>query len=486
MTPKTRTESDTMGPIEVPADAYYGAQTERARRNFAVDLHGRGPVGICGEGLPRRILAALAQIKGAMAAEHAARGLLQPDVAAAIEKAAAEVVEGSLDDHFVVDVFQTGSGTSSNMNVNEVLARRASELLGTGTATGTGAPAVHPNDDVNRGQSSNDVFPSAVQWALAQAIHEDLVPALTRLAEGYFQLAERTWDDIKTGRTHLMDAMPIRYGQVFGGHARQLEAARDRLTAALPGLLELPLGGTAVGTGVNAQPGVARAVCRRLGQGRDLEPRETENHFGTPSCMDAVVHASGAMRDFATTLYKLANDVRWMASGPSTGLRELRLPMLQPGSSIMPAKVNPVACESVLMLCAHVIGADAAVAFANTQGQFELNTMLPLIGRNTVESAEQLARGCVLFLERCVQGLEVTGVGREQVAANPILATALTPEIGYERAARLAKAAAASGRPILDVAREQTDLPEERLRALLDPAALCGMDGRARPADEDS
>ncbi len=462
-----RTEKDTMGEVEVPASAYYGAQTERARQNFPI---GGGPI-------PAPVIRALGLVKGAAAAVNVESGGLDAKLGDAIGRAADEVAENRLDEHFVVDVFQTGSGTSSNMNANEVIANRACELLG----EPLGSKAVHPNDHVNRGQSSNDVFPSATQLGLALVVLERLLPEMVMLADRFHELADATFDDVKTGRTHLMDAMPIRFGQEFRGYGAQVDRAMGHIARALDELCELPLGGTAVGTGVNADPGFASEVCARLAERTGLERiRETTDHFQAQSCLDAVVLASGALRGFASALYKVANDVRWMASGPLNGIAEVRIPAVQPGSSIMPGKVNPVICEAVLMVCGQVFANDAAVAFGNSQGQFELNTMIPFLARNSIESASLLAGACHALRERCLAGLEVTEAGPEKVARNPVLATALNEAIGYDAAAAIAKEAARTGRTVREVALERTDLGAERLDELLDPARLCGDSGRER------
>ncbi len=466
MSDKVRIERDTMGEVEVPAHAYYGAQAERARRNFPIS----------GGGIPPQVIRGLGLIKGAAAAVNAEIGKLDGSLAESIQQAAAEVAANRLDAHFVVDVFQTGSGTSSNMNSNEVIANRACQIRG----DDLGSKAIHPNDHVNMGQSSNDVFPSATQLGIALAIREQLLPAMGRLAECLHDLADNTFSDIKTGRTHLMDAMPVRQGQQFRGYANQVERGARRIEATLADLCELPLGGTAVGTGVNAAPGFAGKVCAKLAAETGLDVRETDDHFQAQSSLDAVVHASGALRAFASALYKVGNDVRWMASGPLNGLAELRIPAVQPGSSIMPAKVNPVICESVLMLCGQVFANDSAVAFGNSQGQFELNTMMPFLARNAVESAVILANGCDMFRERCLEGAEVTEQGAKMVQMNPILATALNEAVGYETAAKIAKESAASGRTVKEVALECTELSGEELDGLLDPAKLCGDGGSAR------
>ncbi|MEO0478444.1 MAG: class II fumarate hydratase [Planctomycetota bacterium] len=463
-----RTEKDTMGEVRVPADAYYGAQAERARQNF--------PIG--GGGIPAVVIRALGLLKGAAAAVNESLGQLDAEKSQAIQEAAGQVAKNELDRHFVVDVFQTGSGTSSNMNSNEVIANRATEILG----GALGSKLVHPNDHVNMGQSSNDVFPSATQLGLALAVKEQLLPQMRKLSDCLHQLADDSFDSVKTGRTHLMDAMPIRYGQEFRGYASQVDRAIERIGHALDQVCELPLGGTAVGTGVNAHPEFASKVCAKLSEDLSLpQLLETSDHFQAQSSLDCVVHLSGALRGFATAFYKIGNDVRWMASGPLNGLNELAIPAVQPGSSIMPAKVNPVICESVLMLCGQVFANDSAVAFGNSQGQFELNTMMPFIARNAVESVVILANGCAMFRERCLEDLEITETGGKLVEMNPILATALNAEIGYETAAAIAKESAKTGRTVKEIAKEKTDLSDEQLNDLLDPAKLCGDGGQSRP-----
>jgi len=466
MSESFRVEKDTMGEVKVPKDAYYGAQTARARDNFPIS----------GAGIPQLVVRALGMLKGAAAEVNAELGELPKDIADAVAEAAAAVTAGKLDAHFVVDVFQTGSGTSSNMNANEVIANRASEALG----KQAGSKAVHPNDHVNRGQSSNDVFPTAVQLGLALAVKDQLLPQMEQLADCLHGIADRTFGKVKTGRTHLMDAMPIRYGQEFRGYAGQVERCRSRIQAAYEDLLEVPLGGTAVGTGVNAHPEFAGLVCKRIAKKHGVELRETSNHFQGQSSLDAVVNMSGALRGFASALYKISNDIRWMSSGPLCGLGELKIPAVQPGSSIMPAKVNPVICESVLMLCAQVMGNDVVVGLGNSQGQFELNTMFPLMARNSIESAQLVANGCMTLRERCLLGIEVTDAADAQVQRNPILATALNAAIGYETAAKIAKEAAATGKTVRELAEAMTDLSPKELDQLLDPGGLCGEWGKNR------
>lgn len=462
MSESFRSEKDTMGVVRVPAGALYGAQTTRAIENFPLS----------GRGLPVAVIRSLGRIKAAAAIVNARAGLLDLGLARVIEQAAIEVAEGRHDDQFPVDVFQTGSGTSSNMNANEVIANRAAILLGKPPGTN----ALHANDHVNLGQSSNDVFPAAVHLALLACAGGQLLPAMTSLAATLHDFADRTFDVIKTGRTHLMDAMPIRMGQEFRGHACQVDNAVQRLGQAMAGLRDLPLGGTAVGTGANSWPGFGAAVCAILGERWGEVVRETPAHFQAQSSLDAISHASGVMHTFATALYKITNDVRWMAS---SAIQELRLPAVQPGSSIMPAKQNPVVCEAVLMVCAQVFGNDTVVAFGNSQGQFELNTMMPVMARNALESAHLLTGACEV-LGRCMQGAEVGEAVGAAARSNPVLATALNPHIGYEAAAAIARLAASSGRSVLDIARERTKLDPALLEDLLDPAKLCGEWGRQR------
>ena len=461
MSQKFRNEKDTMGEMQVPATAYWGAQAERARRNFPVS----------GQGIPPLVIRALGILKGAAAEVNHELRALAPELAQAIQQAAGEVATNTLDAHFVVDVFQTGSGTSSNMNANEVIANRACEILG----KPLGSKHVHPNDHVNMGQSSNDIFPTAVHLAVALGMQERLVPAMTRLIEQLRRLAARNFDEVKTGRTHLMDAMPIRFGQEFEGYAGQVERGLARIQQCLADVCEVPLGGTAVGTGVNADPKMAGRICAKIAARHGVALRETSNHFQAQSSLDAIVHASGGLRAFATGLFKLANDVRWMSS---SSLGELKIPEVQPGSSIMPAKVNPVICEAVMMLCGQVLANDVAVAFGNSQGNFELNTMMPLIARNVVEAVLLLANGCDMFREFCLAGAEVTQEARKRVHKNPILATALNQAIGYEAAAKIAKQAAAEGLPVREIAARETRLAAAELDRLLDPARLCGEWGR--------
>jgi fumarate hydratase, class II len=455
-----RVERDSMGELRVPESAYYGASTERARRNFPIsDLR-----------LPRRFIRALAQIKGAAAIVNAELGLLDARLANAIVRACEEVEGGQHDREFVVDVFQTGSGTSTNMNANEVIANRANELLG--GARGAKSP-VHPNDHVNLCQSSNDVIPSAIQLSALVAIREELIPALDVLRQALSAKAEEWMPVIKTGRTHLQDATPIRLGQEFQGYAGQVQRALRRLEGACLELSELPLGGTAVGTGINSHPEFARRVCAHLSRTAGVTVKETDNHFQAQATLDAVLAAAGALRTVAVSLYKIANDVRWLASGPRAGLGELALPEVQPGSSIMPGKVNPVIVESLLMAVAQVLGNDLTIAIAAQSGSiFELNLMMPVAAYDLLQSITLLANSAQNFAQQCVSGLRATGQGPTMVERGLMLATALAPALGYDRAAAIAKEALDSGRTIREIAAERSGLEPEELDRLLDPARM--------------
>jgi len=450
-----RIERDSMGEIQVPDDAYYGASTQRAVENFPISNLRFG----------RRLIAALGMIKGAAAEENGARGIIATEIGAAIRTAAEEVVAGTHDHQFVLDVFQTGSGTSSNMNANEVIANRAAELLG----EARGGKKVHPNDHVNAGQSSNDVIPAAIHVAAVAALREDTIPALERLAGALNDKAEEFDHIVKTGRTHLMDATPIRLGQEFSGYAAQVRLGVRRLEAVLPGLEELALGGTAVGTGINTPPGFAAAVIARMAERTGYPFREADNHFEAQAAKDAAVFASGALKTVAVSLFKIANDLRWLGSGPRTAIGELNLPATQPGSSIMPGKVNPVMAESVMQVVAQVIGNDAAVTWAGANGNFELNVMMPVLAHNLIESAELIASVSDAFREKCVEGLQAN----EERAAmlldqNITVVTALAPKIGYDKAAEIAKKAFASGKGVREVALELSGLSAEELDRALD------------------
>lgn len=450
-----RIERDSMGEVKVPEDALYGAQTQRAKENFPIsDLR-----------FPRRFIQALGAIKLEAANVNHELGLLDGRIKDAIVAAAEEVVEGRLDDQFVLDVFQTGSGTSTNMNANEVISNRAIEILG--GERGSKDP-VHPNDHVNKGQSSNDVIPTAIHLSALLAVNEDLIPALEGLQRALEEKAREFDDVVKTGRTHLQDATPIRLGQEFQGYAGQIERGIERVRKAAEGLSEVALGGTAVGTGVNTHPEFASRVCERLSRRFGIEIRETGNHFQAQSAMDAAVFASGAMKTVAASLMKISNDIRWMGCGPRAGFAEIALPELQPGSSIMPGKVNPVIAESVTMVCAQVYGDDATIALAGQSGNFELNVMLPVIAHNLLEEITLLANASANLTTRCVTGIKATERGPELVEKGLMLATALAPEIGYDKAAEIAKEAYRTGKTIRELAREKTDLSEEKLAELLD------------------
>ncbi|HUA30139.1 MAG TPA: class II fumarate hydratase [Streptosporangiaceae bacterium] len=456
-----RVEHDSMGEVLVPADALWGAQTQRAVENFPVS----------GERLPRELIGALASIKGVSAAVNGELGVLEPDMARAIHDAAADVSRGNYDDQFPIDVFQTGSGTSSNMNANEVIATLASRALGR---------RVHPNDHVNASQSSNDVFPSAIHLAAARMIKRSLLPALDHLAAALDAKAAEFASVVKSGRTHLMDATPVTLGQEFGGYAAAVRHGAERAGAALPDVGELPLGGTAVGTGLNAPPGFAGAVIARLAADMDLPLTEARNHFEAAGARDALVAASGALRAVAVSLFKICNDLRLMNSGPRTGLAEVQVPDLQPGSSIMPGKVNPVICEAVCQVCAQVIGNDTAVAFGGGAGNFELNVMMPVIAKNLLDSVGLLASVSRLLADRCVSGITTDPARLRRLAeSSPAIVTALNPFIGYEAAASVAHEALASGKTIREVviARgyvARGELTEEQLDSALDVLAMTG------------
>ena len=454
-----RIEHDSMGEVLVPEDALWGANTQRAVENFPVS----------GERLPRELIGALASIKGAAATVNGRLGVLEPDMAEAIHDAAAEVARGDYDDQFPIDVYQTGSGTSSNMNANEVIATLATRRLGR---------PVHPNDHVNASQSSNDVFPSAIHIAAARLIKQSLLLALDRLAAALDGKAREFADVVKSGRTHLMDATPVTLGQEFGGYAAAVRHGAERIAEALPDIGELPLGGTAVGTGLNAPRGFAPAVIARLAEDMSLPLTEARDHFEAAGGRDALVAASGVLRSIAVSEYKICNDLRLMNSGPLTGLAEIRVPDLQPGSSIMPGKVNPVICEAVCQVCAQVIGNDAAVAFSGAAGNFELNVMMPVMGQNLLDSIRLLSSASRLLADRCVDGI-VADVERMRrfAESSPSIVTALNRFLGYEAAAAVAHEALATGKTIREVVIsrghvERGDLTEEQLDAALDVLAM--------------
>jgi fumarate hydratase class II len=451
-----RIERDTMGELAVPADAYYGVQTARAVENFPISSLR----------FPRDFIRALGLIKWAAAGVNASLGLIDKKIADAIRKAARDVVNGRWDREFPLDIFQTGSGTSTNMNANEVIANLASELLG----GKRGSKLVHPNDHVNLGQSSNDVIPTAIHVAAMEMIERDLLPALARLHRALAAKAREFDKIVKIGRTHLADATPIRLGQEFGGYARQIELALGRARQAQAALSELALGGTAVGTGLNTHPEFSGKVISVLSKEIGCTLKEAGNHFEAQSAQDSVVQASGELRTIAVSLMKIANDLRWLGSGPRCGLGEIVLPETQPGSSIMPGKVNPVIAESVTMVAAQVIGNDVTITVAGQAGTFELIVMLPVMAYNLLQSIELLARVSENFAARCVEGITADEARcRNSIEQSLAMCTALAPEIGYEAAAKIAKEAYRTGKTVREVALSQKVLPEARLNALLDP-----------------
>ena len=456
-----RIEHDTMGEVRVPTNALYAAQTQRAVENFPIS----------GRGLSSHHIAALAQIKRAAAIANAELGVLDRSVADAIVSAAEEVIAGRHDDQFPIDVFQTGTGTSSNMNTNEVVATLASQRLGS---------KVHPNDHVNASQSSNDVFPSSIHIAAVQAITDELIPSLDVLAASLQAKSEEWTDVVKSGRTHLMDATPITLGQEFSGYATQVRYGIDRVRAALPRLAELPLGGTAVGTGINTPEGFSARVIELIAEHTGLPLVEAQNHFEAQAAQDSLVETSGALRTIAVSLTKIANDLRWMGSGPRTGIGELSLPDLQPGSSIMPGKVNPVLPEATVMVAAQVIGNDAAIAFAGAQGNFDLLVMLPVMARNLLESITLVGNVSKVLAERCVDGLVANVERCRQLAeSSPSIVTPLNRIIGYEAAAKIAKHSVKANLTVADAVRdlgyvERGEITEEQLSKALDVTTMTG------------
>ena len=449
-----RLEHDSMGDVRVPKAAKYQAQTQRAVENFPIS----------GTTVERSLISALAAIKGAAAAENARLKIVDRKVADAIRSAAEEVAAGQWDGEFPIDVFQTGSGTSTNMNMNEVLATLATERLGS---------KVHPNDHVNASQSSNDVFPSAIHLAAATEIQDSLIPGLNHLAKALRKKSRQFKSVVKSGRTHLMDATPVTLGQEFGGYAAAVEHGVERLEACLPRVAELPLGGTAVGTGINAPKTFASRVIKQLAAERGVPLTEARDHFEAQGARDALVEASGVLRTIAVSLYKCATDLRWMGSGPRAGLAEIRIPDLQPGSSIMPGKVNPVVPEAVSQVVAQVIGNDAAVAFAGAVGNFELNVMLPVIGRNLLESIRLLSSVAVVFADKCISGIEADEDRcRTYALSSPSIGTALNPYIGYEEAAKVIKASVAEGKDLRTIVLERGLLTEDEVDRALDVEAM--------------
>jgi fumarate hydratase class II len=466
----TRKERDSLGELAVPAEALYGAQTQRAVANFPIS----------GWRMPREFLAAMGMIKAAAAAENHKAGRLEAALAAAIIQAAGEVAKNQLDEHFPVDVFQTGSGTSTNMNANEVIANRAVQILGERLEDAEAARPrrIHPNDHVNMCQSSNDVIPTALHVAAAAAFRAELLPALETLREALAQKARELDGVVKIGRTHLMDAVPIRLGQELSGYAGQIAGAMELLEAALERLCDLPLGGTAVGTGLNAPEGFAAAVCAHLAGSMHLPFREAANHFAAAGARDAALFASAALRSAAVAMGKVAGDIRLLASGPRCGLGELLLPPVQPGSSIMPGKVNPVICESVIQVACQVIGNDAAIVAGATGGVgsiLELNVAMPMIAANLLCSTRLLANAARVFADRCIRGMKADEARCQALVEQSLaMVTALAPQIGYDAAAAIAQEAHRTGRTIREVCREKAVLPEGRLEELLDAQRQTG------------
>ena len=458
-TAEYRREQDSMGEFQVPSNAYYGANTMRAVLNFPIsDLR-----------FSRSFIEAIATVKLAAAKANMELDLLDKKIGAAIVQSATEVSEGKFDDYFVVDIFQTGSGTSTNMNVNEVISNRAIEILG--GELGSRTP-VHPNDHVNTGQSSNDVIPTAIHVAAAKTINYKLIPALEKLQKSLLDKSEEFMPVIKTGRTHLQDATPVRLGQELLGHAGQIERGIQRAHHALKELSEVALGGTAVGTGVNTHPEFPRIVCEKISDSTGIKITETTNHFQAQSTLDNVVEASGVTKTIAVSLMKIANDIRWMGSGPRGGFGEIELPEVQPGSSIMPGKVNPVIPESVCQVAAQVIGNDATVSIAGQSGNFEINVMMPVAAYNLLQSIELISNASENMAVQCIDGLKSTSKGPEMVEKGLAIVTTLVPYIGYDRSAELAHKAQETGLSIKEIALKETDLAAEQLDIILDPESM--------------
>ena len=453
---KYRVESDSMGKMRVPSDAYYGAQTARAVENFPVS----------GRTLPREFIRAMGLVKLAAAQTNAELGFLKKSTARAIAKAAQEVVDGKLDGHFVVDVFQTGSGTSTNMNANEVIANRAAEIL-------KGKISVHPNDHVNMGQSSNDVIPTAMHVSSLEAIEKELIPSLEYLRDALSKKAKQFNHVVKIGRTHLMDATPIRLGQEFSGYASMVDHGISRLRGIKNDLSELAIGGTAVGTGINTHKDFGKKVAARISDATGVKFREAKNHFEAQASKDAVVQTSGALKTVSVSLMKIANDIRWLGSGPRCGFGEILLPATQPGSSIMPGKVNPVIGESVTQVAAQVIGNDSAITIGGQAGNFELNVMMPMMADNLLQSIRLLSRVCTVFVDKCISGIEADEERCGEIIEQSLaMCTSLAPIIGYDNAAAIAKEAYASGSTVREIAREKGVLSDQELDRVLDPLSM--------------
>ena len=456
----TRIEKDSMGEMTLPASALHGASTHRAVLNFPVS----------GYRFSRPFIRALGLIKWAAAQANHELGLLDAERSALIVRAAKEVVDGKLDDHFPLDIFQTGSGTSTNTNANEVIANRCAQLAGRPIGS---RELVHPNDHVNMGQSSNDVIPSAIHISAAEQIKNCLIPALEKLHAALAAKAREFWNIIKIGRTHLMDATPVRLGQEFSGYAQQLAYARQRAEKSIEALRELALGGTAVGTGLNRHINLTTKMLRHLEQHTGIPFYEAKDHFEAQGGKDAVVEVSGQLKTIAVSLFKIANDIRWLGSGPRCGIGEIQLPATQPGSSIMPGKVNPVMCESMMMVCAEVIGNDTTITWAGANGNFELNVMMPVMAHSLLESIRLLTNVVDAFSDKCVRGIKANEERcRELIELSMAMVTSLAPKIGYDRAAEIAKESAKTGRTVREIAREKKVLPESELEAALDPVKM--------------
>jgi fumarate hydratase, class II len=462
----TRTEKDSMGEMTLPASALHGASTHRAVLNFPVS----------GYRFSRPFIRALGLIKWAAAQANHDLGLLDAERSALIVQAAEEVVEGKLDDHFPLDIFQTGSGTSTNTNANEVIANRCAQLAGKVIGS---RELVHPNDHVNMGQSSNDVIPSAIHISAAEQLKNGLVPALAKLHAALEAKAKEFWNVMKIGRTHLMDATPVRLGQEFSGYVQQVAYAKERAQKSIEVLRELALGGTAVGTGLNRHANLPEKILRHLEQRTGIAFYEAKNHFEAQSGKDAVVEVSGHLKTIAVSLFKIANDIRWLGSGPRCGIGEIQLPATQPGSSIMPGKVNPVMCEAMMMVCAQVIGNDTTITWAGANGNFELNVMMPVMAHNLLESIRLLTNVVEVFCDKCVRGIVANEERcRELIELSMAMVTSLAPKIGYDRAAEIAKESAKTGRTVREIARERKVLPERELERALDPVKMTEPGGK--------
>ena len=454
-----RLEKDSMGELEVPSKALYGGNTRRAQLNFPISNVRFG----------RSFIKSLGLIKQSAAETNLELGLIEKDIANAIISSAQEVIDGDHDESFVVDIFQTGSGTSTNMNVNEVISNLS--ILKLGGEIGSRNP-VHPNDHVNKGQSSNDVIPTAIHIAAAISIKDDLIPSMKILESSLEKKSKEFWEIVKTGRTHLQDATPIRLGQEFKGYLGQVKNSINKIELALNELSILALGGTAVGTGIGMNPEFCGEVIKRIGDKTEIKFSETDNHFQSQSTIDGIVFASGIIRSYAVSLMKIANDIRWLGSGPRAGIGEISLPEVQPGSSIMPGKVNPVIAESITMICAQVMGNDQTVSIAGQSGNFELNVMMPVAAHNLLESIEILSTGSKNFSDQCIDGLEATTKGPQMVNQGLAICTALAPKIGYDKAADIAHKASLSGETIKEVALKETDLSSDDLDVILEPLSM--------------